>query len=870
MSVSSTPQDFDQDQWKVAYSQGSITNSALGKKFKIDLIDQAMTAGVDKSTMVQLLDKIANETFHRAEFHTDGKLYLYTDDLHPKVCDVAQKAGEATTHSAIFQITASKAYPMEMIESAKQLSADGLDRYTVLVKSVQKNVCRIKEAVITMMENEEYAYLANSIAGQAIHIMKPLDQILGQDKEIIEHLLASLGDTENKLNKPEDLTPAQCLECLVILDTFFTQFVDVLKGVKANEELAALPLGRSVPKFVQNLTPIELIHFKMQILSLNRSLKKEMKLAEERQAMVGTIDALERLHDELFELLEEFYAQKIIAVYTEDRTMELKRLFIPGLILILLSEMKVKNISNLGEWESAFKRFMLYYQQLIDFTQAMYDEAQLRHSQFQPSLDTGPSCQAILRELSQAVDLKQLIALHKALIQSTNVLLCEGSCVEGFSARAEAANGLKVKESHPLYSMDGAIKKQTPEGPLSAYGAYFSGYRTKGGYVHAFRRNINGKVMNCFDFFISTLEREALDMNLVAIRIGIFWLNHHLPKDLCKGVKIKVIPQVFKADEGNGVFSEKNGWDSGASAVEIEFERLGKVIIGNTKGCVTLHNWINVEMNADLPLGEGILKLNQILVLLGLGPLLLDQDPETEEKIKIADLTRAYFPKIMVELDKTGETYRCSPEELIAKICAKEAAMRGIFQTQLSQMQKVEAFPGQTVFAIPGFSEKLKKAGGWGLIAGIGEGKPFDSVCKYVIKRLLETTPSTLNRLQSGWVTAGTSVKDDVESGGACQVFLLMVAKVLRGVPIDDYPFSGEFQLLYDMSILDRGGYAYTEDRFGSKEPKKLSYHKPDHLFYEGREDLITFIGRLSHANASNEVMVKGVFGILKSRTNAV
>jgi hypothetical protein len=101
------------------------------------------------------------------------------------------------------------------------------------------------------------------------------------------------------------------------------------------------------------------------------------------------------------------------------------------------------------------------------------------------------------------------------------------------------------------------------------------------------------------------------------------------------------------------------------SATEIVFEGVGKVILGNNKESGCMYNWIQVEMEPNLPAGEGLHKLQQMLTTLGLGPVLGQQTSESDERMKIAQLVRAFYPSLSAE--KKDELIQYLLAEMIAK-----------------------------------------------------------------------------------------------------------------------------------------------------------------------------------------------------------
>src|SRR5262249_47216185 len=145
------------------------------------------------------------------------------------------------------------------------------------------------------------------------------------------------------------------------------------------------------------------------------------------------------------------------------------------------------------------------------------------------------------------------------------------------------------------------------------------------------------------------------------------------------------VPQLYKYyDKDLMQFTSFQGYNPGvgsiakkkATATEIVFEGVGKIIIGNTPEVGCMYNWIQVELHANQPPGEGVKKLQQILAVTGLGAVLGQQPIETDERMKIAQLYRAFYPAACTALDVEKDFFQIPLQELKDKIIAKEPGMR--------------------------------------------------------------------------------------------------------------------------------------------------------------------------------------------------
>ena len=68
----------------------------------------------------------------------------------------------------------------------------------------------------------------------------------------------------------------------------------------------------------------------------------------------------------------------------------------------------------------------------------------------------------------------------------------------------------------------------------------------------------------------------------------------------------------------------------------------------------------------------------------------------------------------------------------------------------------------------------------------------------------------------------------DLKSGGAESVFARLITENMPKNP-GDYPVGGRMQILCDLELVERVGYIYSKDEFGSKEMIKY-YNRPSVL----------------------------------------
>ncbi len=454
---------------------------------------------------------------------------------------------------------------------------------------------------------------------------------------------------------------------------------------------------------------------------------------------------------------------------------------------------------------------------------------------------------------------------HQILHNLAQVEIVRGNFKIGFNVEGKAAEAIPLSATNPLHEMDKAILDGTAKqlNPLS--GAHFSSLDTsilKGGNLHASQRTIDGIKLNCFDFKISHYARDELRNYIYALTTHLKDFKASLPKDFCTDVKLREVPQeYFRFDELKGEYTRSGGYSPGFSqATEIVFEGAGKIVIGNDENNGCMYNWIQIEMDADLPAGEGVKKLHQMLAVIGLGPVLGKQPPEADERLKIAQLFRAFYPSKATRMDTTAEFYQLSIDDLKKTIIAREPGMSDIFKKYLETspdlMVRVEIIPGKEIWGIKDLGEQMKANGAIGLMTGIGNSGGWDSA-KFAIERVLTLgAMSSEDRFKSGVFKRGSSSEEDLVSGGGDQVFTRMINHLVLNHNIGSFPFHGRAQILWDLDkVVQRVPYGYEEDKFGVKNRFMTIGIDKSYADYEFRDSLIKLAGGI--VRAENEIMVK-------------
>lgn len=256
----------------------------------------------------------------------------------------------------------------------------------------------------------------------------------------------------------------------------------------------------------------------------------------------------------------------------------------------------------------------------------------------------------------------------------------------------------------------------------------------------------------------------------------------------------------------------------------IDFKGVGKIKIGNDPNIRAEYNKIAIELESGVPDEKAAEKLNILFAALGLGAVSSSSRPEDIERIKVMQLYRAYYPKEAFSFEREAKSFEESVESLKDRIEAKVPDMKKKFQHYLVDhpelMYQQEVYPGQFAWSIKGLAKEAREAGACGLMAGVGNaGESVKDTIKQVISILKIGALSSQDRFQAGITAHGVSSAEDLRTGGGESVFTRMITQGMQNMI--HFPFKGKMQLLYDLDLVERVGFAYSSDKFGTKEPTK-------------------------------------------------
>jgi len=440
--------------------------------------------------------------------------------------------------------------------------------------------------------------------------------------------------------------------------------------------------------------------------------------------------------------------------------------------------------------------------------------------------------------------------LHKLYEHAAQGLMAEKKISFAFEARALASQ-IKFSDSHALHDFNKFTRSKF------RFGQHFDEMDTsvvKGGNLQVWRRNApSGDPIDVVHFKISRLARKDIQKNIHAIKNNEAAFRAALPPEL-KDVKFSIREVEHSFSPYDGKPGDTGYTPPGAKALEISFEGVGKVIIGNTKSYGALNNDVRIELSASNKPGEQLNSLHQMVSLLGFGPVASQQRPDDTERMKMAQLFHIYCPSQAIGFETNKAFYEAPVGELRAMIEAKVPAMKEHFKKYLDDqpelMKKVEIYPGKGMWSIDDLSAQMRAAGSYGLMSGVG-GTP-DQAALTIALMIGSGALSSQDRFEAGLFRKGASSATDLSTGGGDQVFTRNVTNAVSNKKISDFALCGTMQILYDVDVVNRGAYGYRGDRYGVRNPDKLGYY-----FYKNRDNLVDLSKKTRSFDTDNEIMVK-------------
>jgi hypothetical protein len=417
----------------------------------------------------------------------------------------------------------------------------------------------------------------------------------------------------------------------------------------------------------------------------------------------------------------------------------------------------------------------------------------------------------------------------------------QGDIPKAFEARGKAANAIEFSPNNVLNNMTAAIATGIAKQALPDTGLHIKSgsSRAPDGIVLRTRPNLDGTTKDVVNFALAPSARKELTEKMkdictvksiagkpeVVLSDNFAAFQQSLPANLGPvTITMKKSEYQGKDDTGKFTANQDHAIKFNTYVYEIGFANGGKVTFGLDPKFQLMYKGVQVEVPSNLPKGEGIKQMQQMMTVLGIGPVMGGQRMEDDQRLLNGLMLRSHFPQAFDTLEKDPSFYDLSPADLKAKILQLEPGMKKVFKNYDENpglIGIVEIFPGKNMYSLADIPAKMTKAGMMGFMSGVGCNRTDSTGKAYVdfgaVLSILNCGPlSTEERLYSATnLRGGASIESDVQTAEG--VFLRGVNKAVSKLEInkDTIKFSGEVQVLYDTAVMGVGGVCYFGDQFG-------------------------------------------------------
>ncbi len=392
----------------------------------------------------------------------------------------------------------------------------------------------------------------------------------------------------------------------------------------------------------------------------------------------------------------------------------------------------------------------------------------------------------------------------------------EGNIPKANICKKLLIQNVEVEEGHPLSNVRALtdVERTNQSVAKGIFVSNLNGGNLKNGVVKVSRRNMGREAITKLSFKVSYPARKELNQHLQAIQDNLDDFKSTVCSQICEEVIISKTQEGFAPFHDNNFHPEEALEIDDGETIEIDFVNVGKVRIGANPSIGCSYNQIELEFSKEPDVND----VQKILNAIGLGIDLGTSLPEDMERRKVMGMFHNHFPRQAYEFENRAETYNLDIEALKKAVCVLEPRMEEVFsyyEEHPEMISEQEIFPGMNGMAFLDIPEKVREAGGVGLILGV----PYGNVAPRVAAMLKTGPLATQSRYDAGLLVNGASSSFDYASGGGDSVFTRMVTEtsIEDEVSITMYPLSGQAQILIDLDVLARGGYAFTEDVYGQK-----------------------------------------------------
>lgn len=388
-----------------------------------------------------------------------------------------------------------------------------------------------------------------------------------------------------------------------------------------------------------------------------------------------------------------------------------------------------------------------------------------------------------------------------------------------------------ISPGKPLVDLPTKLTNEHPILGLKLYPVGTSGLKNHTLGVQA-RKFTDGSRQFHFSAKLNHFKREEMQALLDYIKNNPEKLYDALPEQFCKSVKLWIEQTTYK-ERTDGIRKWEGDFslDNQKAVQEISelfnicesqvicFEGVGVFKVGNSPEFISEYNRITLDLDPEISPVDAVQKIHIIFAALGIGTVSSSSRCEDIERIKTLQLFRGFYPRESYLLERDSNTFEESVVALQDRIIRQVREMKELFKHYFidhpGEVYSQNVYPDQSVWAIKGISDQVRRVGGIGLMAGL-VGKDITDIKDRLISTLKYGAMSTQDRFELGIITEGQKSMCDLKAGGGESVFLRLITKSMPK-NLDHYPYAGDVQILYDLDLLERVGYAYSCNSFGTK-----------------------------------------------------
>lgn len=708
---------------------------------------------------------------------------------------------------------------------------------TAFLKKAVKQTLEDQQKTLSILSENEQPSLDGTLSSKekttastlsSRELREHLEKLKGLKEEFLE-FAHQLLEQENSLGQLDPIEKVTCYDLWNSRDKLKT-LQEKLTHYQGEAEKETL---RTLIQAVEKIQQAPFLEQYETFYQLKNDLKKKIE-SEASSAVILSLTELLNKKNEIKAIMDKYPLEHVMGQLASE---ELKLYF----FCMVKYQDEIQALAKIRSQNDLFapdlnKQLLIELSELSEKTGPLKEISQETIT-FPPPIPSQAEIYSLLEAQNHLVEAKLLIESSKRdpeTMTSIQELLWKSAF--GFLQNAEPNQAREVLALATRYlpspislgfkNLDEHLQ-QEPQ-----YGVYFSSLGTsynKDQTIHLTQCLIDNKPIMVMDFSLNghaVLSREAFKKAFDFPNTE--KLMQILPDNFCSRVTVTERARHCYLDYSNKSFTTASeGYKMPDSPQTIvEFEGIGRVILGNCPSMKCIHNMVFVEAFPNGDPERTIANIQTMLTALGIPPVLVASRKSDQQIKALLDIFRAFYPREAALIERNGKTFESKPEELRAEILKIKPEMRNIFEHHLNRdllpKKMIESITGKfTTFV--NLSEEMRKNGAIGLMAGIeGSVKANAPTLSKILKAKKSGGRGALSsqiRFMRGIISIGQSSYSDHKEGGASGVFTrLITQEIAKSKNINDLAFHGSIQILFDLDAVNAPTtYGFEDDRYGTR-----------------------------------------------------